>query len=142
MSGIKLIRGYSDPGKPKSKDDKRPSTPSESPNLLQLDERQQRILKRRSAPPSTRTLRGEQPDRTETVETEQDPQESQLQRHLSSLIRGSDTRDREWREEELRKRAEQEISGDYTGQDGETQGREIEHLILVTHGIGQLLGLK
>ena len=43
---------------------------------------------------------------------------------------------------EIRKREEQEIQDDYTGQDGEKQGREIEHLVLVTHGIGQLLGLK
>ena len=42
----------------------------------------------------------------------------------------------------MRRREEQEMVDDYNARLGETQGREIEHLVLVTHGIGQLLGLR
>ena len=51
--------------------------------------------------------------------------------------------DPETEAEAVRKRDEKEIQNDYkkTG-DGENQGREIEHLILVTHGIGQRLGMR
>ena len=45
-------------------------------------------------------------------------------------------------EEEIRKRDEKEIEDDYNQQAGEVQGRDIEHLVLVTHGIGQRLGLR
>ncbi|KAI9808697.1 MAG: hypothetical protein M1825_003849 [Sarcosagium campestre] len=44
-------------------------------------------------------------------------------------------------EEEARRRDEQEMQDDYRDQDG-AQDREIDHLILVTHGIGQKLGLR
>jgi hypothetical protein len=42
----------------------------------------------------------------------------------------------------VRRRDEKEIQNDYNDRDGENQGREIEHLILVTHGIGQRLGMR
>ena len=42
----------------------------------------------------------------------------------------------------MRRRDEKEIQNDYNERDGENQGREIEHLILVTHGIGQRLGMR
>ncbi|KAH0064227.1 DDHD-domain-containing protein, partial [Aureobasidium melanogenum] len=45
-------------------------------------------------------------------------------------------------EEEVRKRDEKEIQDDYRDREGEQQDREIEHLLLVTHGIGQRLGLR
>jgi hypothetical protein len=44
--------------------------------------------------------------------------------------------------EAVRRRDEKEIQNDYNDRDGENQGREIEHLILVTHGIGQRLGMR
>jgi hypothetical protein len=44
--------------------------------------------------------------------------------------------------EAVRKRDEKEIQNDYNDRDGENQGREIDHLILVTHGIGQRLGMR
>ena len=42
----------------------------------------------------------------------------------------------------MRKRDENQIQEDYKDSEGDDQGREIEHLILVTHGIGQRLGLR
>jgi hypothetical protein len=44
--------------------------------------------------------------------------------------------------EAVRKRDEKEIQNDYNDWEGENQDREIEHLILVTHGIGQRLGMR
>ncbi len=101
---------------------------------------QDKALKRRSAPPTTRsgTADGERDEDSARVEMER--RENQLKRQFSDYIEGVD--DPEKQEEHIRLREEQEIQDDYQGQDGETQGREIEHLVLVTHGIGQLLSLR
>jgi hypothetical protein len=63
-----------------------------------------------------------------------------LERQMSNLVSGALNADQE--EEEVRKRNEQEIREDYNDDAGDNQGREIEHLILATHGIGQRLGLR
>ncbi|CAJ2502596.1 Uu.00g099900.m01.CDS01 [Anthostomella pinea] len=133
MNGIKLVRGYTEPGA--TKEGKRPTTPTTTTLPHHGgDEKQDKSLKRRSAPPSTRSDApiDKQEDGDET-------EENRLKRQFSSYIESEDP---EKQEEHIRKREEQEIRDDYTGQDGETQGREIEHLVLVTHGIGQLLGLR
>jgi hypothetical protein len=131
LGGVKLVRGYSESGKPK--EDKTPSTPTSAavktgnmPPTLQLDERQQKLLKRRSAPPST--------TRPETEATDQ------AARSAMSALTGEI--DQEAEAEAVRKRDEKEIQNDYNDRDGENQGREIDHLILVTHGIGQRLGMR
>ncbi|KAI1389455.1 DDHD domain-containing protein [Hypoxylon trugodes] len=137
MNGVKLVRGYSEPGK--SKDAKRPPTPTTATLPPEkLDEKEDKSLKRRSAPPSTRSDTAANRDDESSTETER--RENRLKREFSSFIEASD--DPEKQEEQIRRREEQEIQDDYNGQDGETQGRDIEHLILVTHGIGQLLGLR
>ncbi|OTB09249.1 hypothetical protein M426DRAFT_135129 [Hypoxylon sp. CI-4A] len=140
MNGVKLVRGYSEPGK--TKDGKRPTTPTTATLPPEkTDEKEDKSLKRRSAPPTTRSddavERGEENDQTET---EAERRENRLKRQFSTFLETSDNPDKQ--EEQVRKREEQEIQDDYNGQDGETQGRDIEHLVLVTHGIGQLLGLR
>ncbi|KAF2174192.1 hypothetical protein M409DRAFT_16462 [Zasmidium cellare ATCC 36951] len=65
-----------------------------------------------------------------------------LQRQMSSLLEEPSSENRAKEDEEIRKRDEREIEDDYRDTEGEDQGREIEHLILVTHGIGQRLGLR
>jgi hypothetical protein len=132
LGGVKLVRGYSDSGKPKDAENP-PLTPasaaakgSGTPPALQLDERQQKLLKRRSAPPST--------SRSET-EGLREPAESAM-----SSLNGEADEDME--AEAVRKRDEKEIQNDYNDREGENQDREIEHLILVTHGIGQRLGMR
>ncbi|KAI4858890.1 DDHD domain-containing protein [Hypoxylon rubiginosum] len=143
MNGIKLVRGYSEPGKSKDgKDGKRPPTPTTATIPPEkTDEKQEKSLKRRSAPPSTRSdnAADRDKDEEETV-TEIERRDNRLKRQFSSFMEASENPDKQ--EEQLRKREEQEIQDDYNGQDGETQGRDIEHLVLVTHGIGQLLGLR
>lgn len=140
MSGVKLVRGYTEPGKSKpktdsSKDEKAPTTPEE-----QFD----KARKRRSAPPTTRSdsidiARASEED--EAAPTLIESQGDSLKRQISSLLE-SENRDVDQEEEAVRKREEKEIQDDYNAPAGETQGREIEHLVLITHGIGQLLGLR
>jgi hypothetical protein len=128
LGGVKIVRGYIDPGKSKETE-KKPHTPTNAtatrpPNLpdsLQLDERQQKLLKRRSAPPST----------TSSGNLGFEPKPT-----LSRDI------DADFEAEAARQRDEKDIQNDYKDREGEKQDREIEHLILATHGIGQRLGMR
>ena len=144
MSGVKLIRGYTEPTKArekeKDKEDKLSTPPTK--DIPGLDERQQRLLKRRSAPPAVRNSADNAPSDSdsEVASKEAENRHASLQRQLSSLLEREKSPAET--EEEIRKRDEEEIQDDYNAQVGETQGREIEHLILVTHGIGQRLGLR
>ncbi|KAI1824587.1 DDHD domain-containing protein [Xylaria intraflava] len=138
MNGVKLIRGHSEPGK--GKDGKRPSTPATAPPHSTNDEKEdteERAHKRRFASPATRSDAASDPDGV-TIEREQ--RGDRIELPFSSYGGGVD--DPKKQEEHIRLREEKEIQDDYTGQDGETQEREIEHLILVTHGIGQLLSMR
>ncbi|EME42172.1 hypothetical protein DOTSEDRAFT_73079 [Dothistroma septosporum NZE10] len=65
-----------------------------------------------------------------------------LKRQMSSLLESGTAEDIEKQDEEVRKRDEREIEDDYRDTEDDDQGRDIEHLILVTHGIGQRLGLR
>jgi len=146
LGGVKLVRGYTEPGKSKdTAGDKLPSTPKTTasrpdnlPSTLQLDERQQKLLKRRSAPPSTRSSEKPEPEKLEKPGNLEQP--SPIQEAGLSGLRSEI--DPEMEAEAVRKRDEKEIQNDYNDSDGENQGREIEHLILVTHGIGQRLGMR
>lgn len=142
MSGVKLIRGYAEPNKGKDKD-KDKDKQDKAQAIPGLDERQQRILKRPSAPPTTRDP-GDAPsgDRQEDASHGAEEQRhATLQRQISSLLEGEGKSTAET-EEEIRKREEQEMQNGYSVEAGEAQGRDIEHLVLVTHGIGQRLGLR
>ncbi|KAM0341857.1 hypothetical protein ACHAPQ_000407, partial [Fusarium lateritium] len=145
MSGLKLVRGFSEPSKNKEKESAKEkgdeNQPSVDEKALSLDEKQQKMLKRRSAPPSTRASYEEPVQDEEGNDVTRNPRQSTLQRQLSSLLEGEAKTQAE-KEEEIRRREEQEIQDDYNALAGETQGREIEHLVLVTHGIGQLLSLR
>lgn len=140
LGGIKIVRGYSEPGKTKdaasTDKDKAPKTPtsaatatSTTPEYLQLDDRQQKLLKRRSAPPSTSHSEALPEDKSSEL------REAALNKLTSSI-------DADAEAEAVRKRDEKEIQNDYNDRDDENQGRDIEHLILVTHGIGQRLGMR
>jgi hypothetical protein len=65
-----------------------------------------------------------------------------LERQVSSLMTSSKTDYEREQEEEQRKRDEKEMRDDYKNQDNRDQGRDIEHLLLITHGIGQRLGMR
>ncbi|KAH9892351.1 DDHD domain-containing protein [Xylariomycetidae sp. FL2044] len=140
MNGVKLVRGYTEQSS-KVKEGKRPTTPTTAGIPPQEEDgKQDKALKRRSAPPSTRSdPSGDQDKPDDEAAAEAERRENRMKRQFSSYI---DADNSEQQDEQLRKREEEEIQDDYNGQDGETQGREIEHLVLVTHGIGQLLGLS
>ena len=66
----------------------------------------------------------------------------ELERRMATIVESPGLPDPAAEEEEVRKREEAEIQEDYRKADDEEQGREIEHVVFVTHGIGQRLGLK
>lgn len=80
-------------------------------------------------------------DEEQQVASSSEKQRRKLERHVSSLVTSAKADDPARQEEELRRREEKEIRDDYKG-DSDGQDREIEHLLLVTHGIGQRLGLR
>lgn len=138
MSGIKVVRGYSEPGKAKpkadSRDDKEPTTPTDA------NSPEDKSRKRKSAPPTTRSDSID----VSALADQEDGLESRgksIKQQLSSLLEQQNP-DVDEEEEAVRRREEKEIQDDYNAPAGETQGREIEHIVLVTHGIGQLLGLR
>ncbi|KAI1270597.1 DDHD domain-containing protein [Xylariaceae sp. FL1019] len=143
MNGVKLVRGYTEPKKTKeAKDIKRPPTPTTAtvPPQLSPDDKLDKAFKRRAAPPATRSDPVENAEAGDDMMSDMERRSNQLKREFSSYMEGVDGSEEQ--AEQIRQREEQEIQDDYTGLDGETQGREIEHLVLVTHGIGQLLSLR
>ncbi|TQW04663.1 DDHD domain protein [Cordyceps javanica] len=129
MSGVKLIRGFSDQNKAKEKEKSDKTTltaynedrkvPTEKPYNADAD-----------ASNETSGV-GEAARTGKTI----------LQRRLSTIIESEDRRTAT-SERDVRKLNEEEMRHDYHTQHGESQNRDIEHLVLVTHGIGQRLGLR
>ncbi|KAF2272164.1 DDHD-domain-containing protein, partial [Westerdykella ornata] len=137
--GAKYIRGYVDPAtkKSKAKDEraKQETHPPDNSPLAYGDGPN----KRPTPASSEAVLEAE----AEHEETPAETRRRTLERHVSSLMISSQTReDSEQQEEEIRRRDEQEMREDYKDQSKAEQGREIEHLLLVTHGIGQRLGIR
>ena len=126
FAGVKMTRGYVPTGKkPEVKSDKSPDTPKETS--------------------SQEKQAGEKGDLSagsdeDEAELPFEARRRTLERQVSYLL--EDSHDPEKQDEERRRRDEREIEDDYRETDGDEQGREIEHLILVTHGIGQRLGLR
>lgn len=125
-AGVKLVRGYVDPKKtdkatpPGPETTASPADESEGPSLTRQGTNED--LAANNAASEKRRMR--------------------LERQMSALVESAAPEGREKQEEEARKRSEQEMEDDYRDDDTNPQGREIEHLILVTHGIGQRLGLR
>lgn len=142
-AGYKYIRGYVDPekkkeSKPEEGADKkktdRPSTPSLAygsdngrPNTSGSD---------------TASDAGSEGEPRERESSPSETRRMNLERQISSLIISAQPNSSEKQEEMARKREEKEMREDYKDQNKGEQGREIEHLLLVTHGIGQRLGMR
>ncbi|KAK4654265.1 hypothetical protein QC762_402320 [Podospora pseudocomata] len=136
MSGVKLVRGYTEAKKVKEKDEKRPVTPAGTKSTSnEKGDETPKALKRRSAPPTS-----VRPSLDEGADMEPDNPRNSLSRQLSNLMERAE--DPEAEAEAIRVREEKEMMGDYNTNAGENQGRDIEHLVLVTHGIGQLLSRR
>ncbi|KAL9053408.1 MAG: hypothetical protein Q9162_004778 [Coniocarpon cinnabarinum] len=140
-AGTRYIRGYTEVIKKKApKEPKRPNTPTkDSPRASSKGPRSKSIsvaggedtLRETDGLPSTTPLDASPESRIATLE-----------RKISSFVAADNTVNPERQAEEERQREEQEIQEDYRDTSGERQDREIDHLILVTHGIGQRLGAR
>ena len=128
LGGVKVLRGYSAPTT--ANDTKKDGdSPSSKKAEAAVDS-----SKRRSVPAKVdREASDEEQLKRSVSAAQQEPRLVTLERQLSSF---SD--DPVKQEEERRQADEDEIKEDYKDADGQDQGREIEHLILVTHGIGQV----
>lgn len=125
-AGVKMTRGYVSTEKtPDAKDEKTTNASKNSPG----QESQNKGKGEEAA------AQGD-----DDAEEPMDARRRTLERQVSYLL--EDTQDPAKQDEDRRRRDEREIEDDYKEQDGDEQGREIEHLILVTHGIGQRLGLR
>ncbi|KAF2102032.1 DDHD-domain-containing protein [Rhizodiscina lignyota] len=128
FAGVKITRGYVASKKAVVKDGKSPDANKDSTSDNQGGERSQQDTKPK--------------DDSDAIASAAEKRRLRLERQLSSLMESAVPEDREKQEEEARKRNEQEMEDDYRDDDENQQVREIEHLILVTHGIGQRLGLR
>lgn len=129
LGGTKLVRGYTEGEK--SGDEKKTSGPEPAKDI------------KRAPSPADPTARPKDTVQQQDQATEAAPElprRSTLERQLSSLagVPGDSSEDLA---EEARQEEEKEME-DYRESDANEQEREIEHLILVTHGVGQRLGLR
>lgn len=102
--------------------------------------------KRKSAKITIEPLQSSDPTKSEQELAEQEPESkprrSALERQLSSLAGMPASQEGDISaEEEAREQEEKEME-DAREKDGDDQARQIDHLVLVTHGIGQRLGLR
>lgn len=126
--GTKVVRGYS-----------KPVAQTSANRTTETKE------KRKSGKLSGTETPTEDDTATPTEAKETPPRPSALERQLSSLagLGQSQTQDQQKKQEEEEARVEEEQEmEDAREKDGEDQGRRIDHLVLVTHGIGQRLGLR
>ncbi len=148
LGGVKVVRGFSEGIRAKEK--KKEGGENSGAATLGGDTTATNV-RRKFAPPSvdqghatgsTHQRQDSKPEIKIETEAQSEPRILKLERQMSSLVSSPGPEDPAKQDEEVRKRDEDEIQEDYKGADGDDQGREIEHLILVTHGIGQRLGLR
>lgn len=142
LGGVKVVRGWSEA--PKAKNDRPEPDGTQISTADLLNARKPKIdatplFEAATAAQETQAP-GSEKFRQSASSTE--PRLRALERRMSSIVSSPDLHDTEKQDEELRKRDEDEIQEDYRDDDKDDPGREIEHLILVTHGIGQRLGLR
>lgn len=123
MSGVKLIRGYSDQSKVKEKENN--------------DKKAEEEVRKVTNTPTTTAASKSKSNVADAALSGK----AMLQRRLSTIIESEDRRTAT-SDNDVQKLNEEEMRHDYNTQSGESQNRDIEHLVLVTHGIGQRLGLK
>ncbi|KIX03643.1 uncharacterized protein Z518_07196 [Rhinocladiella mackenziei CBS 650.93] len=135
--GTKIVRGWSDakPADPKA-DSK--TDPKAAEATSAKEKRKSAKINPETAAATTDQI-NDQPKAKDKVDK---PRRSALERQISSLAGMSDSHDSEnLGEEEAREQEEKEME-DAREKYGDEQARQIDHLVLVTHGIGQRLGLR
>ncbi|MDI1489972.1 MAG: hypothetical protein OHK93_001171 [Ramalina farinacea] len=122
LGGVKVVRGYSEQNKAKdakNDGDKTPEAAKRKPIIAE----------------GGKSAEDDEPPANTPQMQKEDSSIEKLERQMSNF-------DPDSQEAEARARDESEIKEGYKQTDGDDQGREIEHLVLVTHGIGQKLGLR
>ncbi|KAF1937959.1 DDHD-domain-containing protein [Clathrospora elynae] len=145
-AGYRYIRGYTDPKEKK----KQPTIPAHGAGSGKQAERPvtpSLAYGSDHGKPSTGTDSGgntdaETSDNEARAESPSQTRRRNLERQVSSLMTSSKPEYEKEQEEQIRKREEKEMRDDYKTQNDSDQGREIEHLLLITHGIGQRLGMR
>ncbi|KAL2811164.1 DDHD domain-containing protein [Aspergillus granulosus] len=130
VAGTKLVRGFNETKKQNEAQDKKSSDQKSASDSVPLPSG--------PLPRATDTSRlGSGQDQLPKDPTEMGPERA-LERRVSSLASTQDTTELE---EQARRQEEKEME-DLREADDEDREREIDHLVLVTHGIGQRLGLR
>lgn len=142
VGGTKMIRGYTEPGRPKDPVDGRGSTAKTSSPATPVEpgpvEESDAIKEGRDYGSSEKIHAIDERGKTDT-RRESNEHRATLQRQISSL--NGEAENVAELEEEARRQEEKEME-DSREADGEERDREIDHLVLVTHGIGQRLGIR
>lgn len=139
LGGVKVVRGHADTTKARDGQTEKTGRDS-SPAKLDSDSASKQ---QEQASVSPKPKDNGRPDQdVDATDPDDEPRLLQLERQMSSFISSPELEDPAKEEEAVRKRDEKEIREDYKDTDEADQVREIEHLILVTHGIGQRLGLR
>ena len=139
LGGIKVVRGFVEPSKAKVA--KLDNSEPEQPSSVERG-RRQADARRQLDPSGVNADSDADVEASAEVTPESQSQRSALERRMKTLVGSPEPEDDAAQEEEVRRREEEEIKQDYRGADGDRPDREIEHLVLITHGIGQRLGLK
>jgi hypothetical protein len=144
FAGYKYVRGFQDlkekkkqPASAKDPSSKKEADRPTTPSLAYGEDHGKGATENGSANASDAET-----DNEEKVESPTQTRRRNLERQVSSLMTSSKTDYEREQEEEQRKRDEKEMRDDYKNQDNRDQGRDIEHLLLITHGIGQRLGMR
>lgn len=129
--GTKVVRGWSEPV-PKAAESKLTDT-KEKRKSARIPAEPVQLDQKTSLP---------QDKDHEEAEPEAKPRRSALERQLSSLAGMPPGQESDISAEEEAREQEQQEMEDAREKDGDDQARQIDHLVLVTHGIGQRLGLR
>ncbi|KAL4889126.1 DDHD domain-containing protein [Aspergillus ambiguus] len=138
VAGTKVVRGFSDSKKQK-----------ELSEMKGLDPKRDNASRSETPKPEPSLRQGKPASQIREPDLSQDPgfdaepnakdPRSALERQMSSLA--GEPQNTEELEEEARRQEEREME-DSREIDDDDRDREIDHLVLVTHGIGQRLGLR
>lgn len=140
LGGVKVVRGFVNSSRPRdARVDAQDGTKKEASEKRRSSSAHDKRIPRS---PGTGDKLTVEDQIVQSPEVKSESRRSALERQMSNFIASPDAEDPVTQEEEVRKRDEKEIQDDYQDVDGQDQGRDIEHLILITHGIGQRLGMR
>ncbi|KAL4806959.1 DDHD domain-containing protein [Aspergillus unguis] len=135
IPGTRIVRGFSEIKRTNDAQDKKGSdqtSTSDSSPAGPSTQAKTPAMKKQGSGPSEKKPQLQLPDTADARPA------TTLERRLSSLAGAQDSADVE---EQARKQEEKEME-DLREADDEDRERETDHLVLVTHGIGQRLGLR